>query len=34
MIEGNIKMESLQYWPGALPVWLREPPVSAREVAL
>ncbi len=22
MIEGNIKMESLQYWPGQLPSWL------------
>ncbi|MCG8440091.1 MAG: GH3 auxin-responsive promoter family protein [Pseudomonadales bacterium] len=22
MIEGNIKMESLQHWPGALPLWL------------
>tara|TARA_Y100001934_G_scaffold279037_3_gene381772 strand:+ start:1497 stop:3122 length:1626 start_codon:yes stop_codon:yes gene_type:complete len=22
MIEGNIKMESLQHWPGDLPVWL------------
>lgn len=22
MIEGNIKMESLQYWPGSLPGWL------------
>jgi alpha-D-ribose 1-methylphosphonate 5-triphosphate synthase subunit PhnG len=30
MIEGNIKMESLQYWPGELPTWLRHPQVSAR----
>ena len=22
MIEGNIKMESQQHWPGALPLWL------------
>ncbi|WP_290524680.1 GH3 auxin-responsive promoter family protein [Alcanivorax sp.] len=27
MIEGNIKMESLQYWPGSLPGWLS--PVAA-----
>lgn len=30
MIEGNIKMESLQYWPGELPAWLRHPQASAR----
>ncbi|MCG8394403.1 MAG: GH3 auxin-responsive promoter family protein [Pseudomonadales bacterium] len=36
MIEGNIKMESLQHWQGALPVWLgREgQPVTGQEVAL
>ncbi len=33
MIEGNIKIESLQYWPGQLPAWLT-PAGSAREVAL
>ncbi len=32
MIEGNIKMESLQYWPGELPVWLRHSQASARAV--
>ena len=30
MIEGNIKMESLQYWPGTLPAWLHHPQASAR----
>ncbi|MGJ3256874.1 MAG: GH3 family domain-containing protein [Alcanivorax sp.] len=30
MIEGNIKMESLQYWPGELPAWLRHPQAAAR----
>ncbi|MEQ3725564.1 GH3 auxin-responsive promoter family protein [Alcanivorax sp.] len=38
MIEGNIKMESLQYWPGPLPSWLsaltKVPAVADREPAL
>ncbi|EKF73455.1 hypothetical protein A11A3_13460 [Alcanivorax hongdengensis A-11-3] len=30
MIEGNIKIEALQYWPGALPMALRDPDVATR----
>ena len=32
MIEGNIKMESLQYWPGVLPLWFGHSQASARAV--